>query len=65
MEAYRAAGISEYWLVDPRALTVVVYQLDGEGRYVELSRGGDGDIVTSAVLPGLRLEVSKIFLPRR
>ena len=65
MEAYRAAGISEYWLVDPRALTVTVYQLDPKRQYVELSRGGDGDVVTSAVLPGLRLEVSKIFLPRR
>lgn len=64
-EVYQEAGVPEYWLVDPKARTVLVYCLGDEGKYVELSRGGDGEEVTSAVLPGLRLEVSKIFLPRR
>jgi Uma2 family endonuclease len=61
-EAYRDAGIPEYWVIDPRMRTVVVYVL-GEDRktYVELSRGGVEEVVTSAVLSGLRLEVGEIF----
>jgi Uma2 family endonuclease len=61
-DAYREAGIPEYWLVDSLARTVVVYRLSEDGtRYDELCRGGVGDTVSSAVLPGLRIEVSELF----
>ena len=49
-EAYRDAGIPEYWMVDPDARTVVVYVLKGK-EFVELCRGGAGEAVRSAVLP--------------
>lgn len=63
--AYRDAGVPEYWMVDPRDRTVVIYRLSEDGQsYVEHDRGGEGDTVGSAVLPGLRLAVSRLF-PRR
>ncbi|HEV2845197.1 MAG TPA: Uma2 family endonuclease [Thermoanaerobaculia bacterium] len=62
LEAYRDAGIPEYWIVDTKSRSVVVYVL-GEGRYTELVRGGVGDSVHSSVLPGFRLKVDDLFLP--
>ena len=49
---YQAAGIAEYWLIDPERRTAEFYQLV-EGRY-ELAATPD-DIYASRVLPGLRL----------
>ena len=63
LEAYRDAGVPEYWVVDPQARTIVLYRLSEDGRsYVELGRGGMEDTVTSAVLPGLELAVRDLFL---
>jgi len=62
LEAYRDAGIPEYWVIDPLARTIILHGLSEDGRsYVELGRYGMEDTVTSAVLPGLRLEVRKLF----
>lgn len=62
---YREAGIPEYWIVDPRARTIEVSGLSEDGaRYVELCRGGEGDVVRSNVLSGLEVSVGEIFPPR-
>jgi Uma2 family endonuclease len=62
LEAYREAGIREYWLVDPWRPDIVVYLLsEDRRRYVELCRGGEGDTVCSAVLPGLEVRVSDLL----
>lgn len=60
LEAYRDAGVPEYWLVDPTARTVVGYVLE-KGRYAELIRGGEKDVVWSAVVPGFRLKIRSLF----
>jgi Uma2 family endonuclease len=62
MSIYQEAGIPEYWLVDPKARTIVIHRLSEDGRrYLEWARGGEGDVVGSTVLKGLRLKVSEIF----
>src|SRR3954454_600148 len=63
LEAYQDAGVPEYWRVDPAARMVIVDILEN-GRYVEFCRGGMGDRVRSAVLPGFEVEVARLF-PRR
>ncbi|HEV2843515.1 MAG TPA: Uma2 family endonuclease, partial [Thermoanaerobaculia bacterium] len=64
MDAYRDAGVPEYWLVDPDARTVVVYVLEPGKGYTERCRGGVGETVGSSVLPGFRVEVAGLF-PRQ
>ena len=60
--AYLEAGIPEVWFADPVAETIRVYGLsEDRKRYLELSRGGRGEEVTSRVLQGLRIAVSEIF----
>jgi len=62
LDAYRDAGVPEYWLVDPEERTVVVYALsEDRRRYVESLRCGIGGTVTSMVLPGLELPVAALF----
>jgi Uma2 family endonuclease len=62
LEAYRDAGVPEYWLLDPDAGTVMVYVLEKGRGYVERVRGGVGDEVGSSVLSGFRVNVADLFL---
>lgn len=59
---YEAAGVLEYWLVDPDAETVRVERLR-EGAYqlaAELSAAA-GDVLETPLLPGFSIPVPRIF----
>jgi Uma2 family endonuclease len=59
-DRYEAAGVQEYWLVDPDRETVTVYRLKGE-RFemaAELSRQ---DVLATPLLPGLEVRLEEIF----
>ena len=62
---YAAAGIGEYWIVDPERETVTVLGLAADSRrtsdYVEHGAFGRGARVTSRVLPGLGFEADAVF----
>src|SRR5947209_6702631 len=59
-DTYAALGVKELWLVDETEETVEVRKLEG-------SRYGDGTVIsrsarlTSAVISGLRIDVTRIF----
>jgi len=59
---YERAGVSEYWLVDPTMDAIRVYRREGTrfGRPLELSREA-GDVLTTPLLPGLALLLTRIF----
>jgi Uma2 family endonuclease len=63
LSAYRDAGVSEVWLVDPKARTVQVLVSSAEGEYRDLGLFRSGEEAFSAVLPGLRVNVDRIFPP--
>jgi Uma2 family endonuclease len=59
---YERSNVDEYWTVDPDAEIVRVFRRDARGfaRIVELSRDS-GDVLTSPLLSGLELPLSRIF----
>jgi len=59
---YERSGVSEYWTVDPELDVIRVYRLD-DGRFaraVELSAEA-GDVLTTALLPGLEMPLARVF----
>ncbi len=56
---YEAAGVNEYWLIDPEQRTAEFYRLSG-GRYAAVEPNADG-WVASTVLPGFRLRAAWLF----
>ncbi len=57
---YAAAGIAEYWIVDPDPQSVSVLRLQGS-EYVEFGTFGIEDLVRSDAVSGFEIAVSKIF----
>ena len=57
---YAAAGIGEYWIVDPQEQAVIVLALDGTD-YREAGRHVAGDTVAARTVPGYTVEVNAIW----
>jgi Uma2 family endonuclease len=57
---YAACGIPEYWIADPRDRTIRQLLLEKQG-YAEQGVFRDGQQFESAVLPGLKVDVSAVF----
>lgn len=57
---YAAIAVSEYWVIDPVAQTVMVLTLAGEG-YREVGLFGKDEAIASPELPGLTLKAGQIF----
>ena len=55
---YAAAGVSEYWIADPRprSLTISVLTLDGDA--YDRTEYGAGETAESALLPGFAVDVA-------
>jgi Uma2 family endonuclease len=59
---YERCGVSGYWVVDPDLDVVRVYRRQ-EGRFgrrTELAAEAD-DVLTTALLPGLEIPLSRVF----
>jgi Uma2 family endonuclease len=62
LAAYRDAGVPEVWFADPMPRRFQVLALSPDDKeYVERGVFGPGEAIASPVLPGLRLEVDRIF----
>jgi Uma2 family endonuclease len=59
-EAYRQAGVREYWIVDYRARTVDVLVLEGR-EYVQRGQYAAAETAASEALPGFAILVADIF----
>lgn len=57
---YEAAGIPEYWLLDPNLREALFYRLGEDGRYYAAPIGEDG-IYRSAVLPDFALRIAWLW----
>ena len=61
---YAAAGVLEYWIVDPRYDTVLPLALQ-DGVYPDRPALGVGDTLTTPLLPGLAIPLADLFEHRR
>ena len=59
-DTYAALGVKELWLVDETAETIELRILEGE-RYGEGQLFAKGERLRSQVVPGLSIEVTKVF----
>jgi len=57
---YAAAGIAEYWIVDPQERKTTVLALDGK-EYREHGVFGLGDLANSVLLAGFSVNVNDAF----
>lgn len=57
---YEAAGIGEYWIIDPERQEAEFYQLQPDGRFA-LAPPDDTGIYESRQLPGFRLRVDWLW----
>ena len=63
-QLYAAAGVREYWIVDPAADSVTLLELD-DGDYVERAALTAADTLTTPLLPGLAIPLADIFHHRQ
>jgi Uma2 family endonuclease len=59
-QEYSAAGITEYWIVDPEQQRVTVLTLEGQSYRVH-GAYGPGTRATSVLLPGLAVDVEAVL----
>ncbi len=57
---YEAAGVQEYYILDPKEEETVFYRYNKEGRY-EAIRPVYGDIIRSEVLTGFCFRISDLY----
>jgi Uma2 family endonuclease len=63
LRAYASAGVKECWLVLGREQQIEVHRQPGDGHFAERSLHGPGARLTSAAIPSLTVDVSKLLEP--
>lgn len=61
-ELYEEAGVKEYWIINPHEENLIVFILNHEGKYENAKMYTDGDILTTDILPGYKINVNEIFI---
>ena len=59
-ELYQEAGVAEYWIVHPTEENILVFVLK-DGKYSSLPPVVMGDMITSEVFSGLKIDTKDIF----
>lgn len=58
---YEEFGVTEYWVVSPEDKTLLIYTLDGDGKYQSSKLFTLSEKVYSEVLPGFELDLDTVF----
>ena len=60
-ELYEEAGVKEYWIVNPEEENIVVFVLNGEGKFSGLKMYAGDDTIQRFAVPGLNINLTEIF----
>jgi len=61
-DAYELAGVTEYWIADPKTRSVEVYTL-AHGEYALHGQYTGDEMLTSVVFEGMQIKTSLLFRP--
>lgn len=61
-DAYELAGVTEYWIADPKTRSVEVYTL-AHGEYALHGQYTGDEMLTSVVFEGMQIKTSLLFQP--
>ncbi len=61
LNLYQRAGVREYWIVDPKNRSVMVFLPDRSGSFRLREDYGREDVAKVSVLDGCFIELSKVF----
>jgi Uma2 family endonuclease len=61
-ELYEEAGVKEYWIISPAEENLVVFILNDNGEYGKIKMYTGGDVLTTTILPGYKINVNEIFI---
>jgi Uma2 family endonuclease len=64
LEAYRAFGVANYWIIDPKARQAKAYRLRRR-QYVPAGSGGRSDRVTFPPFDNLAIDLAELWWPPR
>ena len=64
-QVYAEAGVTEYWIFDPRQDAVTLLELHDGGEYVERVVLTADDTLTTPLLPGLAIPLADVLRHRR
>lgn len=59
---YEAAGVKEYWIIEPEEKIVSVFTLQDNGRYGRPEMYAEDDTIQVKVLDSLQIELDKVFV---
>lgn len=60
-DLYESNKVKEYWVVDPKLGTLLIYTLDEQGKYIPSRLFTKGDKIGSSVIVGFELELEQVF----
>ncbi|MEO8677625.1 MAG: Uma2 family endonuclease [Vicinamibacterales bacterium] len=62
-QLFDRGGVREYWIVDPKALDLTVYQRAVDGTFPKVAQlsAGDHATLTTPLLPGFTLSLTRLF----
>jgi Uma2 family endonuclease len=62
LRLYERVGVREYWIIDSKRASMTVYRLGPSGFGPPLALfAAKGDVLTSPLLPGLKVAVAELF----
>ncbi len=60
-ELYEFNKVKEYWVVEPKLGTLLIYTLDNDGKYQPSRLFTKGDLIKSSVLLEFELDLDRVF----
>ena len=60
-QLYENTGVKEYWIVYPSDKSLIIHRLDENNKYQPSRMLTEGDVATSTVLYGLKIELDEAF----